>query len=147
VKLELSSRPEEHHVVNAAPYTETSADKISEIIPSNPWNSSTSTKLAVHKGGSVATADGNVIDSVLLVTVLSVGLILCLIVSYSSCLTFKLVMKYYDPNAKEQDSNVKTDLKFGMRMWTEFFWLIMWSSCSSYLTFRIIERVRSSMSR
>ncbi|PNF36298.1 hypothetical protein B7P43_G05289 [Cryptotermes secundus] len=58
VKLELSSRPEEHHVVNAAPYTETSADKISEIIPSTPWNSSTSTKLAVHKGGSVATADG-----------------------------------------------------------------------------------------
>jgi hypothetical protein len=62
VKLELSSRPEEHHVVNAAPYTETSADKISEIIPSNPWNSSTSTKLVVHKGGSVATADGNVIE-------------------------------------------------------------------------------------
>lgn len=62
VKLELSSRPEEHHVVNAAPYTETSADKISEIIPSTPWNSSTSTKLAVHKGGSVATADGNVIE-------------------------------------------------------------------------------------
>lgn len=57
VKLELSSRPEEHHVANAAPYTETSADKTPDIIPANVvWNSST--KLAVHKSGSIATADG-----------------------------------------------------------------------------------------
>jgi hypothetical protein len=62
VKLELSSRPEEHHVANAAPYTEMSADKVPEIIPSNPWNSSTSTKLAAHKGGSISTADGKVVE-------------------------------------------------------------------------------------
>lgn len=63
VKLELSSRPEEHHVANAAPYTEMSADKVPEIIPSNPWNSSASTKLATHKGGSISTADGKVVES------------------------------------------------------------------------------------
>jgi uncharacterized protein YycO len=63
VKLELSSRPEDHHVTNAAPYTEMSADKVPEIIPSNPWNSSTSTKLAAHKGGSISTADGKVVES------------------------------------------------------------------------------------
>jgi hypothetical protein len=75
VKLELSSRPEEHHVANAASYTETSADKVPEIIPSNPWNSSTSTKLAPHKGSSIATADGNVVESCCVVLV-GVGLII-----------------------------------------------------------------------
>lgn len=62
MKLELSGRPEDHHVANAAPYTEMSADKVPEIIPSNPWNSSASTKLAVHKGGSITTADGKVVE-------------------------------------------------------------------------------------
>ncbi|KAJ9592741.1 hypothetical protein L9F63_015579 [Diploptera punctata] len=55
VKLELSNRLEEHHGANAASFIETSADKTSEIIP---WNSGSSTKLPVHKGGSIATADG-----------------------------------------------------------------------------------------
>jgi len=61
VKLELCNRPEEHHMVNAAPYADASADKMPEINPSNPWNSSANSKMAAHKGGSVATADGNVV--------------------------------------------------------------------------------------
>lgn len=48
-------------MVNAAPYVDASTDKMPEINPSIPWNSSANSKIAAHKGGSVATADGNVI--------------------------------------------------------------------------------------
>lgn len=47
-------------MVNAAPYADSNADKMPEINPSNLWNSANS-KIAAHKGGSVATADGNVV--------------------------------------------------------------------------------------
>ena len=72
-------------MVNAAPYAEASADKIHEINPSNPWNSSANSKMAAHKGGSVATADGNVIycyDLLVGVTLISVAWKLNLMLQY-----------------------------------------------------------------
>jgi hypothetical protein len=53
-------------------------------------------------------------------------------------------MKYYDPKAREQDSNVKANLK---QIWYEVDWILL-AQCGpiagSYLTYRILERVGNS---